>query len=155
MASLKYDEIYSSLYLKAKTYDLLELTNNNIAEFLCGWLHAALSKPHVHRLFSMLTTDDEIQYVKYELKYSIDPDYDKDFILDILGIGMLIEWIQPKIYSLTNIVQVYGSKEEKFYSQSGHLKTLQDIKKQLVRDQRSMIRDRGYIWNTYLDGNNS
>ena len=36
MASLKYDEIYSSLYLKAKTYDLLELTNNNIAEFLCG-----------------------------------------------------------------------------------------------------------------------
>lgn len=155
MTSIKYDEIYSKLYLTAEAYDVLEYKEEFLTEFLCGWLHSALSKPHVRRIFSVLKTDDEIQSLQYELKYTVDPDYDNDFVLDILGIGMLIEWIKPKIYSLTNIVQVYGSKEEKFYSQSGHLKTLQDLKKQLVRDQRSVIRDRGYIWNTYLDGNKS
>lgn len=153
MASLKYDEIYSSFYIKAEAYDLTEIKEENVTEFLSGWLHSAMSKPHIRRLFKTIDIDDEVQVIKYELKYSIDQDYDNDFLLDILGIGMLAEWIQPKIYSLTNIVQVYGSKEEKFYSQSGHLKTLQDIKKQLVRDQHSLVRDRGYIWNSYLDGN--
>ena len=47
------------------------------------------------------------------MKYSVDDDFDAEFITDILGIGMVIEWITPKINSLNNTQQVFGSSEEK------------------------------------------
>lgn len=152
MASIKFNDIYSRFYLKAEAYDLLNIKEDNITEFLTGWLHSAASKPNIRRLFSSLKLDDEIQVMTYEMSYKIDDDYDTDFVMDILGIGMVLEWIQPKIYSLTNIIQMFGSNEQKFYSQSGHLKTLQDVKKALKKEQGALIRDRGYIWNSYLDG---
>ena len=63
------------------------------------------------------------------MKYSVDDDFDAEFITDILGIGMVIEWITPKINSLNNTQQVFGSSEEKFYSQTNHLNGLKDLKK--------------------------
>ena len=66
------------------------------------------------------------------MKYSVDDDFDAEFITDILGIGMVIEWITPKINSLNNIQQVFGSSEEKFYSQTNHLNGLKDLKKSLI-----------------------
>ena len=91
--------------------------------------------------------------MNFEMKYSTDDDFDKEFIMDVIGIGMVIEWITPKINSLNNIVQVFGSKEEKFYSQSNHLNELRNLKKSLINEQQSIIKERGYIWNSYLGEN--
>ena len=41
------------------------------------------------------------------------------------------------------------------YSQSSNLTELRSLKKDWVKEQRGMIRDRGYIWNSYLDGGQS
>lgn len=68
---------------------------------------------------------------------------------------MVIEWITPKINSLNNTQQVFGSSEEKFYSQTNHLNGLKDLKKSLIKEQKNLIKDRGYIWNSYLDGSNT
>lgn len=153
MPSIKYNEIFSSFYLKAESYDILNLKSTQVNEFLNGWLCSSLSKPYIRRLFSNFKIDNEIQIISYEMKYSTDEEYDKNFVIDIAAIGMVIEWITPKINSLTNILQMYGSKEEKFYSQKNHLDGLKDLKASLLREQKGLIRDRGYIWNTYLDGN--
>lgn len=98
---------------------------------------------------------DTVQELTYIMKYSVDDDFDAEFITDILGIGMVIEWITPKINSLNNIQQVFGSSEEKFYSQTNHLNGLKDLKKSLIKEQKNLIKDRGYIWNSYLDGSNT
>ena len=107
------------------------------------------------RLFSELKLGDTVQELTYIMKYSVDDDFDAEFITDILGIGMVIEWITPKINSLNNIQQVFGSSEEKFYSQTNHLNGLKDLKKSLIKEQKNLIKDRGYIWNSYLDGSNT
>ena len=47
---------------------------------------------------------------------------------------------------------MFGSKEEKFYSQSQHLSELRGLVNDSRKQQRRMIADRGYAWNSYLDG---
>ena len=128
MPSLNYEEIYSKFRLKAEAYDILQYREDD---------------------------GDTVQELTYIMKYSVDDDFDAEFITDILGIGMVIEWITPKINSLNNIQQVFGSSEEKFYSQTNHLNGLKDLKKSLIKEQKNLIKDRGYIWNSYLDGSNT
>lgn len=153
MPSLDYERFYSKFRLKASAYDLIDMNDDDVSVFLCEWLHSSINKPYIRRLFASLTLDDLLQEMKFEMKYSTDDDFDEEFIMDIVGIGMVIEWITPKINSLNNIVQVFGSKEEKFYSQSNHLNELRNLKKSLINEQQSIIKERGYIWNSYLGEN--
>lgn len=152
MPSLDYEEIYSKFRLKATAYDLLDFRDDDVNAFLCDWMHSAIHKPYIYRLFSTIKFHDEIQVLNFTMKYSVDNNFDKDLIIDVVGIGLVIEWITPKINNLNNIQQVYGSSEEKWFSQSQHLSTLMSLRESLIREQRNLIRDRGYIWNSYLDG---
>lgn len=153
MPSLDYEKFYSKFRLKASAYDLIDMNDDDVSVFLCEWLHSSINKPYIRRLFANITLDDLLQEMNFEMKYSTDDDFDKEFIMDVIGIGMVIEWITPKINSLNNIVQVFGSKEEKFYSQSNHLNELRNLKKSLINEQQSIIKERGYIWNSYLGEN--
>lgn len=156
MPSLNYEEVYSKFRLKAEAYDILEYRDDDVnAAFLCDWLHTSANKPYIRRLFSELKFSDTVQELTYTMKYSVDDEFDAEFITDVLGIGLVIEWITPKINSLNNIQQVFGSSEEKFYSQTNHLNGLKDLKKSLIKEQKNLIKDRGYIWNSYLDGSNT
>ena len=152
MASIKYDEITSSLYSKIEAYDFLDLGTDELHDFLVAWLHTAVSKPYVRKLFSSITLNDEIMVMKYDMKYEVDEETDREFVIEILALGMGIQWLTPKINSTVNINQMFGSKEEKYYSQSSHLTELRSLRKDWIKEQRSMIRDRGYNWNSYLDG---
>lgn len=152
MASLTYEKIYSYFFTKVEAYDFLELSDAQVDTFLVNYLHLAANKPYIRRLFSSLNLDDEIHEISFEMKYTVDEFSDTDFIIDVLSIGLAIEWLEPKINSITNIAQMFGSKEEKFYSQSNHLSELRALKDSFVKQQRRTIADRGYAWNTYLDG---
>lgn len=156
MPSLNYEEIYSKFRLKVEAYDILQYREDDVnAVFFKDWLHSSANKPYIRRLFSELKFGDSVQELTYTMKYSIDNEFDEEFITDLLGIGLVIEWITPKINSLNNIQQMYGSSEEKFFSQTNHLNGLKDLKKSLLKEQKDLIKNRGYIWNSYLDGSNT
>lgn len=152
MTSCNFEDIYSQFFIKAKAYDILELTERQSEELLCGWLHSAFSKPYVRKLFSTLTIDDEINQVSFEMEYSVDDNTDLDFVLDIVSLGMIVEWYRPHINNYNNTAQVFGSKEEKFYSQSSHFTGLKSIAKSVKKEQHQLIADRGMLFNSYLDG---
>ena len=96
--------------------------------------------------------DDEIQLIKYELKRPVDDETDTDFVTDVFALGMIVSWISPKIHSTTNFAQLFASKEEKFYSQANHLTELRNVYSLANKDLRNIIADRGYTYNSYLDG---
>lgn len=152
MASLKFEKIYSRFFSKIQAYDFLELSEDQLTAFLSDWLRSAFSKPYVRRLFNSFVADEEIQEFTYEIKYSVDEYADEDFIVEIFSLGMIMEWLEPKINNILNISQMFGSKEEKFYSQSNHLNELRLLRDNVYKKQRRMIADRGYAWNSYLDG---
>jgi len=152
MASIKYDKIYSRLFTKIEAYDFIELSKDMLNEFLCNWLHSATANPYVRRLFKSFSADDEIQVITYEMKYSIDELTDEEFVIEVLTFGVAISWLEPKVNSITNIAQMFGSKDERFFSQSQHLSELRGLLYDFQKRQRRMIADRGYAWNTYLNG---
>lgn len=152
MASLNYNKIYSRLFSKIEAYDFIELSEDDLNELLCDWIHSASANPYVRRLFSTFSLDDEIQQITYEIKYSVDNFSDEEFVVEILTLGVVAAWLEPKINSINNIAQMFGSKEEKFYSQSQHLSELRALVNDSKKQQRRMIADRGYAWNSYLDG---
>lgn len=163
MLSISYEEIFSRFYTKVEAYDLMTLYNDVKMQnaILCSWLHSAISAPYVYRLFSTITLpkednivelSDNDNVIKFELNRSIDDYSDKNFIIEILSYGIALAWIEPKVNSLTNISQMFGSSAEKWYSQSMHLNEIRNLRDDLYNKQRSLIRDRGYSSNDYLDG---
>ena len=152
MASLDYNKIYSRLFSKIEAYDFLELPEDELNDFLCNWIHSASANPYVRRLFKSFNLDDEILTISYEMKYSVDEFSDEEFITEILTFGVVVAWLEPKVNSINNIAQMFGSKEEKFYSQSQHISELRNLVNDAKKQQRRMIADRGYAWNSYLDG---
>lgn len=54
---------------------------------LNGYLKSTLSKPMVRRLFTSITSDDDVEEVEYELRDSLDDDSDKDFVEEVLAVG--------------------------------------------------------------------
>jgi hypothetical protein len=152
MTSLNYNNIYSRLFSKIEAYDFIELSEDMLNEFLCNWIHSASANPYVRRLFKTFSLDDEVQEISYEMKYSVDDFSDTEFVTEVLTLGVVVAWLEPKVNSINNVMQMFGSKEEKFYSQSQHLSELRGLVNDSKKQQRRMIADRGYAWNTYLDG---
>ena len=113
MTSLNYDIIYSRLFSKIEAYDFIELQEDKLNDFLCNWIHSSSANPYVRRLFSTFSLDDEIQEISYEMKYSVDEFSDTEFIAEVLTLGVVVAWLEPKINSINNIAQMFGSKEEK------------------------------------------
>lgn len=152
MTSLTYDVIHSRLFSKIEAYDFIDLSEETLNEFLCNWVHSAAANPYVRRLFSSLTFDDKLEQLSYEMKYVVDEFADEEFTIEILTLGTAIAWLEPKINSITNINQFFGSKDEKWFSQASHLSELRGLLSDFKKQQRRMIADRGYAWNSYLDG---
>ena len=154
MASLNYDEIYSRFFTKVEAFDFVheEMPDELIAEYMSTWLRSAISYPNIRKLFSSIVLDEENECFDYELRYKMDKLSDAEFVLEILAYGMLYSWLEPKVRSITNIYQNFTSSESKFYSQSQHLSELRALLSDAELRIRSLIRDRGYYNNTYLDG---
>ena len=89
------------------------MPEDDLNELLCDWIHSASANPYVRRLFKSFSLDDEILEIQYEIKYSVDEDTDKEFLKEIFSLGMIVAWLEPKVNSINNIAQMFGSKEEK------------------------------------------
>lgn len=99
MASSEYSDIYSRFYLRVKDYEMVGLEEQLVNEMLSGYLKSTLSKPMVRRLFSSLSIDEDVEEIEYELREPLDEDSDKDFIEEVLSIGMVSEWASPRYHS--------------------------------------------------------
>ena len=154
MASITYDDVYSKFYTKVEAFDFLYegMSDNMTAEFMASWLHSAIAYPYIRRLFSSVSVDTEEKTIEFSLLNSIDEFSDIEFIKEVLAYGMIYSWLEPKVRSITNIYQSFTSSEQKFYSQASHLAELRALLSDSESRIRSLIRDRGYVKNKYLDG---
>lgn len=153
MASLSYrDDLYSSFLGKVTDYNFVNMSEDDVYELMFGYFKSAISQPYVRRLFSSVKMDDEIMEMTFALKDSVDEDSDKYFIIEVLSRGMVIAWLEPQVKSTVNLSQMYGGKEQKFYSQAQQLSELKDLLSTTKSEQRRIICDHGYVNNSYLRG---
>ena len=145
---LSYSTLFSRVLNKINDPKELSLDENDLLEIYTERLHSVVGKPRVRRLFSSLSLDDEIQEMTFILNNSVDEESDKDFVLEILSLGMAIEWLQPQVDSVIHTSVMIGGKEEKklLDNHKNMIERLDNMKK----EQNKMIRDYGYMYNSYI-----
>ena len=145
---LSYSTLFSRVLNKINDTKELSLDESDLLEIYTERLHSVVGKPRVRRLFSSLSLDDEIQEMTFTLNNSVDEESDKDFVLEILSLGMAIEWLQPQVDSVIHTSVMIGGKEEKklLDNHKNMIERLDSMKK----EQNKMIRDFGYMYNSYI-----
>ena len=108
---LSYSTLFSRVLNKINDQKELSLDENDLLEIYTERLHSVVGKPRVRRLFSSLSLDDEIQEMTFTLNNSVDEESDKDFVLEILSLGMAIEWLQPQVDSVIHTSVMIGGDE--------------------------------------------
>lgn len=149
--TLSYEDIFSRFLGYITDYNIASMNMDDAYDMMREWLRKAYSKPYLRRLFSSSTLDDEIQTLTYEMDFIVEDEADKDFVSDILAKGMVIEWLQPQVKSKLFTQQMFAGKEQKFFAQANHVSELRGLLEDITLEQRKMIRDRGYINNSYLE----
>lgn len=150
MPSITYNQIKSRFLSKIEDYKFLTEYEDFSNEFIKEWLRSTLAKPKVRRIFDALSIDEEMDNFDFEIKYPVDDFSDAEYVIDILAYGIVVGWLEPKVQSTINIQQMYGGKEEKFYAQANHLDTIKELLSESYSKIGKLIRDRGYIYNSYL-----
>ena len=145
---LPYSTLFSRVLNKINDPKELSLDESDLLEIYTERLHSVVGKPRVRRLFSSISLDDEIQEMTFTLNNSVDEESDKDFVLEILSLGMAIEWLQPQVDSVIHTSVMIGGKEEKrvLDNHKNMIERLDSMKK----EQNKMIRDYGYMYNSYI-----
>ena len=147
-----YNSIYSRFLNKIRDYEFAGLPEPNATEQMKEWLESSLAHTYIYRIFDSFSADDEIAEIEYTLKISVDDYNDKLFVEELLGNAMVVEWVEPKVQTTTLVNQmITNSKEQKFYAQSNHLSQLRELREDAYNKVRAMLRDKGYIFNPYLE----
>ena len=146
--TLSYSTLFSRVLNKINDQKELSLDENDLLEIYTERLHSVVGKPRVRRLFSSISLDDEIQEMTFALNNSVDEESDKDFVLEILSLGMAIEWLQPEVDSVIHTSVMIGGKEEKKLLDNH--KNMIDRLNSMKKEQNKMIRDYGYMYNSYI-----
>ena len=136
---------YSTLYNRALAQItdplLATLPEEDLNNMLHDWLMDAIVEPVVGT-YDFSDREEELKQFNFDIS-------ERD--QKILSIHMVRGWLAPQIRSVTLTSQVFGGKEEKYYSQSAHLAEMQNLDANLQR-QADLLFCRGtYLNNEYFD----
>lgn len=146
---LPYETVFSRTRGRVNDPKELSLNENDLLEIYTERLHNVIGKPRVRRLFSSIALDDEIQQIDFTLNNSVDEASDIDFVTDLFILGMTIEWLQPQVDSILHTSVMIGGKEEKKLLDNH--KNMIDRLDSMKTELNKMIRDYGYMYNSYIN----
>ena len=136
-----YETIYNRALSKIEDPTLAMLPEEDLENMLHGYLMSAIAK-HRKCEHDLSDRDEELKQFNFDLS---------DLEMEILSILMVREWISQRLNSVTNVMQVFGGKEEKWFSQASHIKELREMDDRLRLEAQQLSRDYSYIDNDYFD----
>lgn len=134
-----FEDVYEFFLSKIKSYDLAELTEDEIKEELNSLIKLAFPKCTVFKGKIKIDLDNESFVVKGKDSLSLEE-------MEILSLAMLLQYISPLIARDENLKQTLSSKDFSSTSQANHLEKLLILKK-------SIDADLNYAMNSYTFGN--
>ena len=137
----QYSTLYEKCLSKIEDPTLAMLPEEDLENMLHGYLMSAIAK-HRKCEHDLSDRDEELKQFNFDLS---------DLEIEILSILMVREWISVQLHSVVNTLQVFGGKEEKFYSQSSHLAELRALDESLRLEAQQLSRDYTYTDNDYFD----
>ena len=136
-----YETIYNCALSKLEDPTLAMLPEEDLENMLHSYLMSAIAK-HRKCEHDLSDRDEELKQFNFDLS---------DLEIEIISILMTREWISQRLNSVTNVMQVFGGKEEKWFSQASHIKELREMDDRLRLEAQQLSRDYSYIDNDYFD----
>ena len=136
-----YSKIYDRFLSSITDYDLAYLPNDDMENVVHGWLLRAIADFYNCKV-DLDDRDDEIRCFNVDLS---------NWEIDVLAKFMVAAWLNDQIASVNLTLQMFGGKEEKYYSQAQHLSSLVALRDSIRTEARKMSRDRSYIKNSYFE----
>lgn len=145
-----YEIIFSRSRLKMNDLkEIMSLSETDMLEINTERLHSVVGNPRVGNIFSSISLDDDIQEITFVLKNGCGSDLlDKEYVVELLSLGMVITWLRPQVESFEYTTMTLGGKEEKMLV--NNYKPVIARLDSLELKLHQMIRDHGYIHNSYL-----
>lgn len=137
----QYSTLYEKYLSKIEDPTLAMLPEEDLENMLHGYLMSAIAK-HRKCEHDLSDRDEELKQFNFDLS---------DLEIEIISILMTREWISQRLNSVTNVMQVFGGKEEKWFSQASHIKELREMDDRLRLVAQQLSRDYSYIDNDYFD----
>ena len=136
-----YETIYNKFLQKITDYKILQLEDEDVVLMMNGWMTSAIAK---FRTCSsdLSNRDDALMQFNDQLT---------DLEIEILSILMVSEWLAPQLNSGLLTKQMITGKDQKFYSQSAHLKELMDLKAASDKEARLLLNRYRLVNNDYLN----
>jgi hypothetical protein len=131
-----YEKLYDRALAQITDPLLATLPVEDLESMLHDWLMDAIVEPVIGE-YDFTDRDDELRQFNFNIS-------ERD--QKILSIHMVRSWLAPQLRSVTLTHQVFGGKEEKYYSQSAHLSEMRALDADLQR-QADLLFCRG----TYLN----
>jgi hypothetical protein len=150
MTSINYDQIKSRFLSKIEDYSFLKQNEKFNDEFIKEWLRSVIGMPYIRRVFDTITVNEDNLTIEFEINNPVDDLSDSEYVIELFAMGIVIRWMEPKVKSVINLKQMYGSKEEKWFSEANHLNAINALYKDTQNDLKKLIRDHGYIYNSYI-----
>lgn len=136
-----YSEIYEWAVRKLEDPELAQLSDDDLANEFRGWLSTAIS--HFRKCKNDLSDrDDELGTFNIDLL---------DIEKEILAILVAKAWLTPQLNSALLTRQMFGGKEEKFYSQKEHLTGLENRNENLTLEAQRLHNQYTYENSTYWE----
>ena len=136
-----YETIYKKFLQRVVDYKILRMEDEDVKMMLNGWMTSAIA--NFRTCASDLSKRDDV-LEQFD-------DNLTDLEIEILSILMVSEWLAPQLNSTLLTRQLITGKDEKFYSQSAHLKELMDLQAASDKKARLLLNRYRLINNTYLD----
>lgn len=136
-----YETIYNRALNKLEDPQLLMMPEEDLEEMLHGYLLSAIAK-HRRCEHDLSDRDEELKQFNSDLS---------DLEIEILSILVLREWISQRLYSVTNVLQVFSGKETKWFSQAQHIAELRALDESLKIEAQKLSRDYTYTNNDYFN----
>ena len=146
-----YETIFNKFLGRVTDYDFLTIDEAYLWEQVSEWVENSIATPSLRVIFSSITCDKETQTLTYTLRNSAGDELsDQLYVEKLFAMSFVIQWLEPTVKNKINLNQMFGGKEEKYYSQAQHLSELRGILEDTVVRLKKEIRDHDAIYNSYI-----
>ena len=135
-----YEKIYGRFLNRTTDFNLAELDDYTLCNMLKEWLHSAVVNVRTSTPLGVL--DDENETFENDLT---------DLDIELLAMGMTMAWLDQSLNSTELVLQFIGGKEEKYYSQSGHIDKLLALREETRLEMKRLHSYSTYTNNSYFD----
>lgn len=146
-----YETIFNKFLGRVTDYDFLTIDEAYLWEQVSEWVENSIATPSLRVIFSSITCDKETQTLTYTLRNSAGDELsDQLYVEKLFAMSFVIQWLEPTVKNKINLNQMYGGKEEKWFSQSSHISELRGVLEDTVVRLKKEIRDHDTIYNSYI-----